>query len=126
MLERYIEQVPTFALYKTQLSPLIREANLYHVSDRPDGIHWDATEYWDPNRSTAVLFAFRGTTSDEPTHTFHLAGLRDDALYQLHFEDGTSLDESLTGQQLRQQGIAVHLQISLSSELVFVRLKPSH
>ena len=29
------------ALYKEQLRPLIRDARLYHVSDRPDGVHWD-------------------------------------------------------------------------------------
>ena len=111
-----------FALYKAQLRPLIRDANLYHVSDRPDGVHWDGMELWDPNRATGVLFAFRGSTPDEPRHPFRLAGLLDGAHYQIHFEDGTSPDEVLTGQQLRLQGISIHLQDPLSSELVFVRL----
>ncbi len=110
-----------FALYKAQLRPLIRDANLYHVSDRPDGVHWDAMELWDPKRATGVLFAFRGSILDEPRHSFRLAGLRDEAQYQIHFEDGTSPDEVVTGQQLRLNGIAVHLQEPLSSELVFVR-----
>jgi hypothetical protein len=116
----------SFALYKSQLRPLIRDANLYHVSNRPDGVHWDGMEYWDPQRTTGVLFAFRGTTPDEPTHTFQLAGLLDDALYQLHFEDQTSPDQTLTGHQLRRQGITVHLPTPQSSELVFVRRSTSH
>ena len=36
-----------FALYKQKLRPLIRDAELYHVSERPDGIHWDGMEYFD-------------------------------------------------------------------------------
>jgi alpha-galactosidase len=62
-----------------------------------------------------------GITSDEPRHSFRLAGLRDDARYDLQFEDGTSLDEVMTGQQLRLKGISIHLQYPLNSELIFVR-----
>ncbi len=112
----------SFALYKTQLRPLIRDADLYHVSDRPDGAHWDGMELWDPKRSSGVLFAFRGSAPDDPRHSFHLAGLRDDAQYQLHFEDGTSPDESVTGRDLRLRGISIHLRDPLSSELVFIHL----
>jgi alpha-galactosidase len=111
-----------FALYKTQLRPLIRDANLYHVSDRPNGIHWDGMELWDPKQAAGVLFAFRGSIHDEPRHSFRLAGLRDDAQYQIHFEDGTSPDEVMSGQQLKLRGISIHLQDPLSSELVFVHL----
>ncbi len=35
-----------FALYKSALRPLIREADLYHVAERPDGVHWDGVEYY--------------------------------------------------------------------------------
>ncbi len=111
-----------FALYKTQLRPLIRDAELFHVSDRPDGVHWDGMEYWDPQRATGVLFAFRGSIADEPQHTFRLAGLRDEVRYQVHFQDGTSADEVMTGKQLRQQGLSVRLQKPSSSELAFLRL----
>jgi len=47
------------ALYKQQLRPLIRDAKLYHVTPRPDGIHWDGIEYWDSARGKGVVFAFR-------------------------------------------------------------------
>jgi alpha-galactosidase len=114
-----------FALYKTQLRPLIRDANLYHVSDRPDGVRWDGMEYWDPGQASGVLFAFRGSIVTEGQHSFRLAGLRDDAHYHIHFEDGTSPDQVLTGRQLRLQGITVRLHEPLSSELAFVQLAKS-
>jgi hypothetical protein len=43
-----------FALYKNELRPLIRDARLYHVGARPDGVHWDGMEYWDPARGKGV------------------------------------------------------------------------
>ncbi len=110
-----------FALYKAELRPLIRDADLYHVSERPDGIHWDGMELWNPCRSAGVLYAFRGSGPDEPQHSFRLAGLRDDTHYQIHFQDGTSPDEVVTGQHLRLNGLSIHLQDPLSSELIFFR-----
>ena len=46
------------ALYKARLRPLIRDAQLFHISPRPDGVHWDGMEYWDPARGQGVIFAF--------------------------------------------------------------------
>ena len=66
-----------FALYKTAIRPLIRDAQLYHVSKRPDGVHWDGMEYWDPKQGKGVLFAFRGTDPEEAQHSFYLSGLCD-------------------------------------------------
>ena len=37
-----------FALYESQLRPLISDADVYHVSGRPDGVHWDGIRYFDP------------------------------------------------------------------------------
>ena len=56
------------ALYKEKLRPLIRDANLYHVSERPDGIRWDGIEYWNPQRGQGVVYAFRGSVADENEH----------------------------------------------------------
>ena len=68
-----------FAAYKSE-SPLIRHANLFHISDRPDGIRWDAMEYFDPNTGRGAIFAFRGTAK-EPEHRFVLKGLRPNDTY---------------------------------------------
>jgi alpha-galactosidase len=109
-----------FALYKTQLRPLIRDARLYHVSARPDGVHWDGIEYWDPSRGKGVLFAFRGSVADEPEHSFVLAGLDAARRYRLHFEDGTAPDREATGRELMTAGLTVHLRDPLGSELIFL------
>jgi hypothetical protein len=107
------------ALYKEKLRPLIRDARLYHISTRPDGVHWDGIEYWDPARGKGVVYAFRGATPDEPRHTFILAGLDPARSYKLHFQDGTAPDHATTGRQL-MQGLEVNLPQPLSSELVFI------
>jgi hypothetical protein len=38
--EQRTEARVQFALYKSALRPQIREADLYHVAERPDGVHW--------------------------------------------------------------------------------------
>src|SRR5215471_14428085 len=64
-----------FALYKTKLRPLIRDAELYHISLRPDGVHWDAVEYFDPAQREGVVYAFRGTDPEQPHAKFALQRL---------------------------------------------------
>jgi len=108
-----------FALYKKDLRPLIRDARLYHVSDRPDGIHWDGVEYWDPARRKGVVYAFRGSVADETEHRFVLAGLGAGKHYRLHFEDRSSPDRESSGKKLMTTGLAMYLRDPLSSELVF-------
>lgn len=112
--------INAISLYKSQLRPLIRDANLYHVAPRPDGVHWDGIQYWNPARGKGVVFAFRGSTPDEPMHTFVLAGLNPSHRYQLHFQDATSADRVATGAELMKQGLPVNLVNPLSSELVFL------
>lgn len=109
-----------FQLYKEKLRPLIREAQIYHVSARPDGVHWDGVEYWDPARDKGVLYAFRGSVADEMDHQFVLAGLQAGKQYRLHFEDGTEPDRVVSGGELLTAGLSVVLRSPLSSELVFL------
>jgi hypothetical protein len=112
--------VRAIGLYKEKLRPLIRDAKLYHVSERPDGVHWDGMQYWDPARGEGVLFAFRGKIPDEVEHRFVLAGLDSQKRYRLHFEDGSAPDQEATGSELMGKGLSVHLHQPLSSELVFL------
>jgi alpha-galactosidase len=108
------------ALYKRELRPLIRDAHLYHVSPRPDGVHWDGIEYWDPARGKGVVFAFRGSTPDEAQHRFMLAGLGAGKKYSLHFQEGSAPDRTATGSELMGSGLLVRLENPLSSDLVFL------
>jgi len=110
-----------FALYKSALRPLIREADLFHVAQRPDGVHWDGIEYYSARLRRGVLYAFRGTAPDAPTHRFRWLGLRAGSRYRLKFQDqGAAANRVLTGRMLMQQGIEVSLATPLSSELIFL------
>jgi alpha-galactosidase len=108
------------ALYKEKLRPLIRDAQLYHVSERPDGVRWDGIEYWDPARRQGVVFAFRGSVRDEVEHRFVLAGLDPARRYRLHFQDGSAPDRIMTGIEMMGAGLTVRLSNPLSSELIFL------
>jgi alpha-galactosidase len=109
-----------FETYKSRLRPLIREADLYHISTRPDGIHWDALEYFAPDRGEGVVYTFRGSASTETNHTFRLQGLRPGAQYRLHFEDHSSPDRTVSGRNLERSGLVVTLPTPETSELVFI------
>ncbi len=122
-LEQHALARQTIKFYKTNLRPLIRDAELFHVSARPDGVHWDGMEYWDPVKHRGVVFAFRGSVEDEPGHHFLLAGLDPQQRYHLHFEDGSSPDIELTGQRLMSSGLTVVLPLPLSSELISLTAK---
>lgn len=123
---RRAEARQQFALYKRALRPLIRVADLYHVSERPDGVHWDGIEYYSATLGRGVLYAFRGSAPDELTHRFRLLGLAPEVRYALSFHDaGVSAPRPLTGEALLRQGVAVTLAVPLSSELVFFERVPA-
>jgi len=109
-----------FQLYKDELRAFVRTADLYHISERPDGIHWDGAEYFDPSRKRGIVFAFRGSTEKEPWHTLLLEGLHSDRRYKLRFHDHTSPDRTVAGRELMEAGLTLHLPVSNSSELVFI------
>jgi alpha-galactosidase len=109
-----------FAVYKARLRPLIRGADLYHISARPDGVHWDGIEYWDRVSGRGVVYAFRGSAPGDARHTYELQGLRADRLYRLEFEDSSASNRVMTGRELMRSGLTVSLQLPASSELVFV------
>ncbi len=108
-----------FALYKSRLRPLIREADLFHVADRPDGVHWDGMEYYSARLRRGVLYAFRGSASDQPAHRFRLQGLKPGSRYRLEFHDNPAANRQLTGESLMQMGVDVGLALPLSSDLIF-------
>jgi hypothetical protein len=109
-----------FALYKSKLRPLIREADLYHIAERPDGVNWDGIEYYSARLGRGVLYAFHGTAPDLLTHRFRWRGLNPERRYRLKFQDqGAAANLVLTGRSLMQEGVEVTLPLPLSSELIF-------
>jgi Melibiase/Glycosyl hydrolase family 36 C-terminal domain len=119
--EQHAAARETLAVYKSRLRPLIREADLYHVSSRPDGVHWDGMEYFDPGRHGGVLFAFRGSSPDESSHLFVLRGLNAASSYRLTFHDHSSSEQTISGGELMNKGVRVSLPLPESSELVFIQ-----
>jgi hypothetical protein len=118
-LEQREAALREFALYKRQLRPLIREADLYHVAQRPDGVQWDGIEYYSARLRRGVLYAFRGSASDLAVHRFRLAGLNGRSRYRLTFQDNPTANRELTGESLMQMGVDVGLALPLSSDLIF-------
>jgi len=102
------------------LRPFIRDADLYHISARPDGVHWDGIQYYDPRHGRALVYAFRGSTPEDKTHKFPLHGLDPHRQYRLHFQDGSSSDRIESGRDLRSKGLTVALTVLNSSELIFI------
>jgi hypothetical protein len=119
-VEQHAAAKKEFEIYKTQLRPLIRDAELYHISARPDGVHWDGMEYFDPQRRSGVIYAFRGSVPDERDHSFVLKGLQANATYRLRFHDHTSRDRTASGRELLTSGVRVTLPLPNSSELIFI------
>jgi hypothetical protein len=118
--EQHAEAKQEIDLYKKELRALIRDASLYHVSPRPDGVHWDGIEYWDHERQRGVIYAFRGTVKEENVHSFPLKGLQPSVYYRLRFHDHSAPDRSVTGRELTERGLKVDLNLPNSSELIFI------
>ena len=123
--QQHAAAIGEFSLYKSALRPLIREADLYHVADRPDGVHWDGVEYYSQNLRRGVLYAFRGSIADEPAHRYLLRGLDPRRSYGISFHDrGPVAAASMSGATLMRDGIEVVLSSPLSSELMFLTEQP--
>jgi alpha-galactosidase len=118
--EQHAEAKKEIDLYKKELRSLIRDASLYHVSPRPDGVHWDGIEYWDSVRQRGVVYAFRGRIADEKTHSYPLQGLQPGNRYLLKFYDRSTPDRTVSGRELMTEGLKVTLPLANSSELIFV------
>ena len=112
-------------VYKSQLRPLIRDANLYHISERPDGVRWDGLEYFDARTRRGVVYAFRGSTEAEAEHKFVLRGLDPASRYQLRFHDHSAGDQIINGHELMKTGFAVQLPSANSSEIIFLEELPA-
>jgi hypothetical protein len=118
--EQHAAAKQEFRLYREQLRPLIRDADLYHLTPRADGIHWDGIEYFDSRRRKGVIYAFRGSGENEPAHIFPLRGLDPAQQYRLRFQDQSAPDRTISGRDLLEHGVSLTLATPNSSELVFI------
>jgi alpha-galactosidase len=119
--EQHADAMEELRVYKSELRPLIREADIYHISERPDGVRWDGMEYFDSKEGRGVVFAFRCSIGSEMVHSFLLKGLQAGSRYKLRFQDHTSGDQVMKGSALMNAGVQVHLPTPNTSELIFVQ-----
>jgi hypothetical protein len=119
-VQRHAAAKEEFQLYKSQLRPLIRDANLYHISGRPDGVHWDGIEYFDPRTRHGVVYAFHAAIETEPEYNFFLRGLQAEASYKLRFHDHPEKNRIEKGRKLMNDGLTLRLPLANSSEIIFI------
>jgi hypothetical protein len=108
-------------LYKAELRPLIRDANLYHISERPDGVHWDAVEYFDPQTRCGIVYVFHGSIESEGEHKFLLPDLHPASRFRLRFHDHSAPGLIARGDELMKTGFTVRLPIANSSDIIFLQ-----
>ena len=104
--------------YKKRIRPLVRNADLYHILPRPDGINRDGIEYYEPISRKGVLCLFQPSKQcvNEP---IRLKGLKADRQYRLTFEDGSNPSCVRSGEVLMEEGLSVSLEGDNVSEWVF-------
>ena len=107
------------ATYKEKIRPLVRDANLYHIFPRPDGIAWDGIEYYDPQTKKGVVYIFK-PNSTEDTRKIKLKGLAEELMYLLTFEDKSNPSLNISGADLMNVGVDVTLLGTHVSELMFI------
>ena len=105
------------AAYK-RIRPILREGNVYHILPRPDGLHWDGIEYFDPASGRGVVFLFRPDSPDASQVIF-LKGLDQAANYHVSFED-TPATLRRNGKSLMEEGLRVELSEPLTSAIVYL------
>jgi alpha-galactosidase len=111
-------------IYKSWIRPLINQADLYHISARPDEERWDAMEYLDSKTGNGVVFAFRGAKALETSHSFNLKGLDRANTYEVWSEDGSVSRGRSTGAQLMDDGLMVETGEPGTSDLIYIQRHP--
>jgi hypothetical protein len=108
------------ALYKRYRHLLQRDCyQLLPASDKTG--QWQAVQFVSPHGEEAVVLAFRAESSEETVH-LSLQGLQRDRIYEVTSANGIGRDSRMAGDVLTSKGIAVSLEHSHMSEVVFVKM----
>ena len=109
-------------MYKSKIRSLVREAELYHILPRPDGVNWDGMMYADPdseNEIKGLVFLFKPSEQTTDTYNVVLDGLYEETVYQLTFEDRPEQNCTATGAELMTKGVDVEIKY-VGSELIWI------
>jgi len=110
-------------VYNARIKPLIRYGDLYHIFDRPDGVHWDGFAYIDADAESStkgIVMLWRPTEQDDESKTIKLRGLNEDTVYQVKFHDREEQSCEMTGKDLMEKGFTATLAEAGSSEWVWI------
>ena len=107
--------------YKDQLRALIRSADLYHLTSRPDGKGWDAVEYLDLATHSGAIYVFHGSDLRPVESYLLLQGLDAERSFRLQFRDHPEQNRTISGRQLLTEGLRAALPLPYSSEIVLFR-----
>ncbi len=107
-------------LYAGRLRPLIRNGDLYHILPRPDGVHWDGLEYFDPDTDTGAVMLWKPGNEEGNEKTVPLRGLDPKKEYRLSFEDRRGQSFRARGESLLREGLRVAIAEPVGSEIVWI------
>ena len=107
-------------LYAGRLRPLIRNGDLYHILPRPDGVHWDGLEYFDPDTDTGAVMLWKPGNEEGKEKTVPLRGLDPKKEYRLAFEDRRGQSFRARGESLLREGLRVAIAEPVGSEIVWI------
>lgn len=117
-----------YGLYRDEIRPLVRSADLFHVLPRPDEVHWDGVQYFDADitdldENAGMVFLFKPTDTEGDTKVVPLEGLDPLQDYTVTFEDRPAQNTVKTGAQL-MAGLSVTITEDRGSEIVWISVAP--
>lgn len=111
----------TYAIYNAKQRDIIRNCNVYHILPSPDGVNWDGLEYYNDNIGMGSIMLFRPGNAGKTEDIVYPQGLRADAVYEVTFEDNSSLNVTKTGAELMENGIKVIMDREYDSEVIWLK-----
>lgn len=113
-------------LYKEFARPLHGQSHIYHHTPVHQGLDpsgWGALELAHVDGTRAMAGIFRLSDPAEPSYTLRLKGVNPGWLYTVHFDnEGTAAQ--CDGYQLKYEGIPIHLDTPLTSQLLLLEAQP--
>lgn len=105
-----------FRRYKENLRPFIASGNLYHLTPRPNGKHWEAYQYNMPKTGEVAVYVFR--QGDEETQSVRLKNLNPRGVYTIHAADGSVSVPSMTGRRIMDSGLTLKITDAQGSDVL--------
>ena len=121
-LEEYYDKY--IRMYKQKIRHLAKNADLYHVLPRPDGVNWDGIQYIDDdseNEIKGALFVFKPSEQGGKTKTIKLRGLDPKQRYTLESEDNSAVKFNMTGRDLMNIGVTLTLNDAVDSDIIWIK-----